>query len=965
MITSTFQSVERSSESGYWKRLSSGNAAMVALFGGLSLLVVFVFFRMHQLGRDALRTREHSLLEEKREFLPTWRFRLNPLILGEERLTACLSGDSFQMDARSIERITRRFDAEFPNRILYAVWDFSGRLARNKHIPDEVLPTMRRFLSNLAGIDEFAGMSEVELAAPRLALFTELFGESPFRRGVEATRTRVYVGQFHNENGLILIGGGLKGKGGVFAFVPTAGLTERWILRVLRSGFPGLPGKLVMGNLAEVAGSAAIPDELREPLLMNLKKSSEGVFQHQDWQVGFLRFFLPPGQIALYLVFAEKIPAPGFSGGFSWIIFWGTGFTMCLILAGLFYSGFWRTLPMNLTTKFALFLLMACFLPTMGLSWMIIAWEQMEGNLRRIQAFEEIGNHLDKVSLESEIQLSVLNSEIKNFLDPAKWQRDSFPGNEAVASRVAVLASKIDPYSLCLFHETREDLFKYHYGINGKKKIISLWSWLMAVLEGIKFPVAGKLGEMTRVQGTQLLETFQLVMGRPAFFDLIRKQGGLLPFGIFGDVNWIYFQLFPSTATSDGYGFYGALQRRSLQKTMLERYLKEFRYQPRGFPSMVFLSTHPDLKSFFPWRARHWPSEWPMLYQIMARLAQEGGTQSVSLQIAGKRVHCLAKPIRGLDVIGMGFVVEKTSAEERLTRNLFLAAAMFPAIVGLLVGLLFNTFYIRPIRTLRKAVNRMAAGDYEMYSPVLTDDEIGVLCESFNRTTQGLKEKEYLGRFISDMTRDLVKTEGAEKLPAATSLGETPGSVSGTRANATVMFSDIRGFTTFSETLPPEEVVAMLNSYLTRMEEIIEAHGGTIDKFIGDAIMAIFMPALGHADPARRAVQAGLGMQKSLLEFNAEREKAGLFTIRCGVGVATGEILMGILGREGGSRNFTVIGPTVNRSAQMEKASKYAQETFVVVCDESRKRLGAEYRFQPISSESVSLPAFEVIPRSK
>jgi adenylate cyclase len=304
-----------------------------------------------------------------------------------------------------------------------------------------------------------------------------------------------------------------------------------------------------------------------------------------------------------------------------------------------------------------------------------------------------------------------------------------------------------------------------------------------------------------------------------------------------------------------------------------------------------------------------------------------------------------------MEVVGMGFVTEKTSTEERLTRNLFLAAAMFPGIVGLLVGLLFNTFYIRPVRTLRRAVKRMAAGDYDMHSPVLTDDEIGVLCESFNQTTQGLKEKEYLSRFISDMTRDLVKTDGADTLHA-------------TRATATVMFSDIRGFTTFSETLPPEEVVAMLNAYLTRMEEVIEAHDGTIDKFIGDAIMAIFMPALGRPEPARRAVLAGLAMQKALSEFNAERERNGLFTIRCGVGIATGEILMGILGGEGGSRNFTVIGPTVNRSAQMEKASKYAQESFVVVCEESKKRLGPEYIFQPISPDKAPMPAFEVIPRA-
>jgi len=175
------------------------------------------------------------------------------------------------------------------------------------------------------------------------------------------------------------------------------------------------------------------------------------------------------------------------------------------------------------------------------------------------------------------------------------------------------------------------------------------------------------------------------------------------------------------------------------------------------------------------------------------------------------------------------------------------------------------------------------------------------------------------------------------------------------------MFSDIRGFTTISEEVQPEEVVEMLNQYLTRMEDIIEFHGGRIEKFIGDAIMAVFMPVHGFADPTIRAVDAGLGMVNELSHFNVERMNQKKFPIRIGVGIATGEVLIGILGGKEGRRNVTIIGPVVNEAAKMEKFSKKAGKTFVVVCPQSAEKIKGERWAIPLVKEGESTLAFEIV----
>ena len=146
---------------------------------------------------------------------------------------------------------------------------------------------------------------------------------------------------------------------------------------------------------------------------------------------------------------------------------------------------------------------------------------------------------------------------------------------------------------------------------------------------------------------------------------------------------------------------------------------------------------------------------------------------------------------------------------------------------------------------------------------------------------------------------------------------------------ATVLFSDIRRFTTLAESMSPQDTVTMLNEYFTRMVEVVFTHGGMLDKYIGDAIMAVFGTALSNSADADNALAVGTEMIIELNRFNERRREAGQEAIDIGVGIATGEVLAGSLGSRR-RLEYTVIGDNVNLAARLESANKHYGTTLLL-----------------------------------
>jgi class 3 adenylate cyclase len=180
--------------------------------------------------------------------------------------------------------------------------------------------------------------------------------------------------------------------------------------------------------------------------------------------------------------------------------------------------------------------------------------------------------------------------------------------------------------------------------------------------------------------------------------------------------------------------------------------------------------------------------------------------------------------------------------------------------------------------------------------------------------------RQIFGRYVSE--------EVVEKLLAS---GRQP-DLGGEILTVTVLFSDIRNFTSMSESLNPHEVVEMLNTYFSRVCEPILAQGGTVDKFIGDAVMAVFGSPAPHEDHARRALRAALAMAEKAREFQTWMERRfpnrGLSDFGIGIGVHTGEAVVGNIGSPQ-RFEFTAIGDTVNTASRLEGLSKELGWTIV------------------------------------
>ncbi|MBA2621311.1 MAG: FHA domain-containing protein [Acidobacteria bacterium] len=160
----------------------------------------------------------------------------------------------------------------------------------------------------------------------------------------------------------------------------------------------------------------------------------------------------------------------------------------------------------------------------------------------------------------------------------------------------------------------------------------------------------------------------------------------------------------------------------------------------------------------------------------------------------------------------------------------------------------------------------------------------------------------------------------------------------GVNQTITVLFADIRGFTMFSENEKPETVVGVLNRYFSLMSEIIFAHGGTLDKYIGDGLMALFGAPKATQEDARNAVKTAVAMQKRIATLNEEFESEGSRRIEIGVGLHTGEATVGYIGSERRSE-YTAIGDTVNLASRLESNASGGQ---ILISDATAKAAGSD-----------------------
>ena len=320
-----------------------------------------------------------------------------------------------------------------------------------------------------------------------------------------------------------------------------------------------------------------------------------------------------------------------------------------------------------------------------------------------------------------------------------------------------------------------------------------------------------------------------------------------------------------------------------------------------------------------------------------------GFNQANVSNFAGEDFVSLAQPIvAGTNSV---YVLLQRSLSDQLApyKNLSktLLTIFLLGFVFLIVGVLFISRTVtKLVYELASGAKRIEAGDFQQKVVIQNEDEVGQLAHAFNGMAEGLAEKEK----VRDLLGKVVSKEIADELLSKEiELG-------GEEREITILFSDIRGFTTLCEGKSPEIILNLLNEYFSEITRVIELHGGVVDKFIGDAVMALFGAPIAQTNAPSNAIAAGRDILAVVQEVNQSFTDKGIESIEIGIGINTGKVVLGNMGSQ--SRlNYTAIGDGVNIASRIEGLCKEYSVSLIV--SESTMAQAPESSYQELGEVQV------------
>lgn len=352
-------------------------------------------------------------------------------------------------------------------------------------------------------------------------------------------------------------------------------------------------------------------------------------------------------------------------------------------------------------------------------------------------------------------------------------------------------------------------------------------------------------------------------------------------------------------------------------------------------------------------QARLFSSSWPLTERQLltpdqrptTEIFQHPPDQTFLLSLHGERFLSLLVPIHSQLPSPLYALVQRSydaALAPLAALHWRIAGVGLVALLGALVlGGGLTTGITAPIQTLVQSMHQVLEGNLSQRIAVKRQDEIGFLGASFNEMVSGLEEREKIkdtfGRFVSQDVANAVLN------------GHVP--LAGERREVSILFQDIRGFTTLSERTDPAVLVRMLNQFFTEMVAAVEAEGGVVKQFTGDGVMALFGAPNQYADSAARAVRAALGMVQRLSSLNVRLQEQNFPALHIGVGIHTGEVVAGLIGPDK-RVEYAVVGDPVNLASRIEGLTKELQAT-IVISEVTASRLGPDFKLGRTATVAV------------
>ena len=400
----------------------------------------------------------------------------------------------------------------------------------------------------------------------------------------------------------------------------------------------------------------------------------------------------------------------------------------------------------------------------------------------------------------------------------------------------------------------------------------------------------------------------------------------------------------------------GALGSRFDIQTVFEEVIRSAKFNESGYAVIVgsdgHILAHPD-----PNRVNQDLSHYPAV--VKGRTTPEG--ELVAPNAAGQVRRFMFKQLRNPQTVDPQpwILLTEINESEALRplaqlRDELIAGVAVMLALGLGIAWSAARSHARPLQKLEEVAHAIEAGDLTRKAQLEGRDAFARLGAAIDSMTKGLQERDH----VKDVFGKFIAKQAAERLLKG------PLDLGGDSKTVTILFSDIRGFTSIAESLTPEQVVTFLNAYFSEMVDAVMEQGGVLDKFIGDGLMAVFGSFGDQPDHARRATLTGLRMKALLAKINGDRAMHGKEPFEIGIGIHTGEVVVGNIGSKQ-RLEFTHIGDGVNTASRVQALNK-EYHTTMLVTGATYDALGDAFIVRPVGEVTLRgktkpMPIFEVV----